>query len=629
MMLTKEAGIVIYADGSSTRTNPSGEASKSRIPSTIKRSLARQRMDCHTREVTTRSFSFPKDTPEDALTPKNFETHDMWDMRQVTFAVPTLQLSQGSGNRVIDHDATLSHEVMDCSGANTGMLVASDGPSEGLPISSLTPVAANNNLYTSPANNFSGASTEDKDSALSQYISRPPVPGASKSGQGMSRIPSYRSGTKIGMQGSGLSSATESTPTPATDEAIIWKPKNLSSPSVAPAGQQPAVQTDGDAASVIETPSYSRLLAHIDKQSHKPVHDQPVQPSPAYCVPYIVQPGIPPDVNVTTSSDNHSLDNPGFKQLVQNIQAHRYQSPAVNFAVMTYDSSAKASPSTSSDNHETHDQDDSVTQSEMGENFGHGDHLPQTGFAEDAKLAVEHSSDDVCCSRISGSTCDENNDVREDHRSIGCAQQVKHQDCRAESPSVICEEWAGAVNKVAWPLKAVQVSLFSAGDGTSQVKVALDVCQAATSSSGGTPDLKHEVQRCDGFEPQVVGACALEEPTSCSVYIGSATPASQNDAVTASCMPLQDQKIVSASGFVSPTHVVPSASISEAVSPPNLCRSPCSGVQGQTGQASSMGNAVHSPIKSLSPEHSGIPLDVFLAHALWKVTFIAIFSIIL
>eukprot|EP00892_Ulva_mutabilis_P003172 jgi/Ulvmu1/12856/UM098_0041.1 len=621
----------------------------SRIPSSSRR------LDLQSESSSTKlpafktSFSFASHSSQEAATPKAIGAHpDMWSMAEVASAAPQLVLSQ-----VADHNVDIQKNV---EGyviqlvANVENPPAMGGMFDGAAISALTPVA--NEALVSGTD--TGMAISVQQNALAQAKdkshARPPAhPQSQPKTQYASRIPSRRTVRNLAVP-------TEcTTPTvqrchqqsnKKVDTLPNLMPGSVEPPTVAgchPTNSTGAAPTSSDTAEdpMIGTPPYAKLMRFLNQPSQKLVCESLPGKAEASSCPEGDSSPLLPQINVVSSTmmcTGMTPDSRPFSQLLKNIQADRYCSPAVNCAAFHNIQQGGNPPIDSASSSPPPDDSPSTVHSEIGENYPDQSDVGDISLGQarsPVNAAQEPIADGICCSRVSaaGSAAGA---VSE--QSVDLFSKAAMKIILGNGQSPITSGTALADHSVASPTRApyspVVVTLTEQGDDAGQVKVSMSVRDGAEAcDSAAVPPLALPLLREDfskyaesGHSAQgqqnAIGELRDSTAISCTVNIGEITPRSPDEAAGASSVPESIPEspgtdvcnfTAPADAVESPSHSLSVAGANEACSPPHLTISLESVIHDHPANPNpnsavspELKDGVPSPIMTQSPEPAGV-----------------------
>lgn len=615
----------------------------SRIPSSTRRSQPKP-ADTHPAISCTKAdFSFSEHDVQESVTPKGFGTHYMWDMGEVASEAPQLQLSQAV---VTHHPFQELGNLSDAHAMPDDEMVtvraASDLPG-GLAICSLTPVAPAGSMVSSPPPAMQERCREQQSAQASKPTLRPPkYPASPQQAKTATRIPSLQSKRRCSQVSveecdNPLTPAIMSMGPQSSDESSkrhvklilgSGEPAYLSNPrpSAAPATLQGLGSTTDE--SIVGTPPFNKLMKFLNKPQPAPLCD----PTSALArADSVHEDEISPVLlsNQFASSSQLSsgsvAQNP-MKQLVANIQANHYRSPFVNLGAHT--AAGRVENSGTGDSVQPEEGSPFTPHSEMGENDFEETALESAANVQAdsacVKDAVQNVTDDVCCSRVSGISpkhgeCSERLvDLVDSGQAATQAADVRPCSFRCRKPSKF-----GLLSSPE-PVDAVAVSVSEQEDGSCAVRLHLGVRNESvelTDDSSVKPMMfmkQGEVftasftsdKPLSPFRQDLAVDACDDVAVSCTVNIGGLSPCQQDDAIELAPISVaagaQDGTgNASAGAGGSPTHSLLISGDHDVFSPPQLCPSPHPSVIPKISVDTTQQAGLHSPIKSLSPDHAG------------------------
>lgn len=596
----------------------------SRIPSSIKRPKPDVNESSPNITCVQHDFSFTEAVPQEAATPPGFGSHQMWDMGDFAVAAPKLQLSQAAAIET-PNEHMPSKESMTENHEETVKETCASSVPLGDAISSLTPIANVDNLARSPPCTLSEEHNH-KPERQSTGVSRPPAhPGLKYHAKAGTRIPSCRRKSRS----QACDSVDHSTPAPLSKAENSSDPPNGHVKLILGSGEAACVSTPrpsadpellrakADEVPIIGTPPYNKLMKFLRNPNPAPVGDPLSALAQANSLQDIeVSPVMLSDQLRSSSSmmSGGQPENKPFRQLLQNIEANQYRSPAVNVA-------AFAGIVNFGDSTQPERNSPLMTHSEMGENS-----TDEGGFMElrTQEKVISHMcadrsiSDDVCCSRVSALD-PRAGAVSECSVGMGKTMPFSSGVGYLDSPISHCRP-PSKFGLAASPehIPAVAVSITHPEDETCQLKVFLNVRDEMQPSASESVASRNMSQHSAELGQMVAEDCPLLQQTpgagicnsaaiSGTVNIGECTPCSQKEAAELfSCVNAGIRNsIASVEGGDSPMHSVSITGGDDVVSPPQLCTSPDAAGSYQIMVGSAQHVGLRSPIKSLSPDLAG------------------------
>lgn len=621
--------IAALQTGRSTQGASDTSRHHSRIPSSINRPKSDSQESHSKVPCVKHDFSFSEDVPHEVATPKGFGPHQMWDMGDFAFDVPQLQLSQAAAIDTSLKEDMSPEESMKGTHADTVKETGASSTPLALAISSLTPIANVDTLASSP--HCTLAAEKNQPDRQIQGLSRPPArPGFRNHARSGTRIPSCR--RKSCNQASARDSGDQSTRPPLSTAEHTSLSSSSGTPNKhvrlilgtgeatcvstpRPSADPELVQAKADEVLSIGTPPYDKLMQFLRNPNpggdpasalaqESRLQDTAVSP--------VMLPEKLRSFGAMTSVGQ--AESKPFRQLLQNIEANQYRSPAVNLAAFAgiAHSDISTQPERSSP---------MMTQSEMGENSTNKGGYIESDTQEDivGHMFVDQLlADDVCWSRVSAG---DPRDGAVSECSVGTSEitSVMNQVGNVESPINLCR-LASKFGVVASkePDPAVAVTIAGPEDGDCQLKVLLNVrdeVQPLSSESVASELLSQQsaelgrvvIDDCPLLQQAPVAGIHDSAAISSTVNIAQRTACSQQDATeVSSCVNSGIRNsAASVEGGDSPMHSVSIADVHDVVSPPQLCTTDGDASPSQLQADSARQNCLHSPIKSFSPDQAG------------------------
>lgn len=556
--------------GSTSRSSGSSCPPNSRIPSSSRTPHLLSDGSCSNLPTLKTSFSFAAHALQDAATPKGIGAHQIWNMGQTSSAVPQLHLAHADVQEVYVNglsqwcapkDYTMQQDPDAITQAGSQAMLAVGA------ISALTPVA-NEVLMVSEYPGMAPKPVQQIFSDKSRSLRPPAHPASLVKPHHASRIPSRRGRGKHDLADASVECTTPTiarSRVPAdkgTDKLVNLMPGSVEPPCPSdahPPNHSSELHTEpaSNGATAIGTPPYAKLMRFLSHPTKKCVGDCASDEALAntHCKE-VTSPVIPATTQMSSMimCTGMTPDGRPFSQLLKDIQADRYRSPAVNCAAFHGIQQVGISPSSTASTSQPQDDSPSVIHSEIGENYPDASDLEgaSCGQAQSPVMAaVQDATGDVCCSRVSVAG-HADGAVSEPSVDLFSKASMKIITSSAHSPiSRSSNAQAGRPASLRETPSPVMLTLMEQNDesGQATIKVSVDVRDTPENpDSVPVPPLalamlRHEVckdaQPQDSAPTQYNTACGVRESTaiSCTVNIGEITPRSPDGVADASSVP--------------------------------------------------------------------------------------------